>query len=121
MNDRSDQPFKPPTSPEMQKKLRDAAARHGYISKHGRHTGQGNPSEFILALDVGEIATILLDNEERWQVIAWIERQVQLNPASDIYYALQSLASQLRDAAEREQKHESEELTEYITPPKNDD
>ena len=90
----------------MQAALRRIAERHGYTATRGPHPGQGNPSELIQALDAGELATVLLDSAERWQIIAWIEAQVATmdNPGYGLPESLRSLAHQLRIAAELEQR-----------------
>lgn len=105
--------FQPVTSAAMQAALRRIAERHDYISTRGPRHGQGNPSELVQALDAGELATVLLDSDERWQIIAELERHAATLDGW-LSEGVREVASQLRAAAEREQHLDREELAEYL-------
>lgn len=98
--------FKPITSQWMQVALRRIAERHGYTATRGPHPGAGSPSALIQALDAGELATVLLDSDERWRLILWLEKQATQHDGLED--AIKSLAMQLRMAAEREVEREKE-------------
>lgn len=108
--------FQPLTSAVMQAALRRIAERHGYIATRGPHAGRGNPSELVQALDAGELATVLLDSDARWRVIAELERHAATleDTDYDLSLAIRSAADQLRAAAEREYQLEVEELADYL-------
>jgi len=66
----------------------------------------------VQALDAGELATVLLGNDERWHVISWLESQVAAmgNPGYGLPETIRSLAAQLRIAAETECQVEADYL-----------
>jgi hypothetical protein len=105
--------FQPVTSAAMQAALRRVAERHGYASSRGPRHGQGSPSALVQALDAGELATVLLDSDERWHIIAELERHAD---AVDGWLAdgIRAVADQLRAAAEREQQLDADELADYL-------
>ena len=90
--------------------LAQIALRYGYIATRGPSAkdGQesGNPIMLLLAIISGEVATVLLDQDERWQAIT------RLEASGD--GVLQDIATQLRRAAEREQAIEDANITEAI-------
>jgi len=110
--------FQPLTSAPMQAALRKIAERHGYTATRGPHANQGSPSELVQALDAGELATVLLDSDERWSVISWLESQAAAmdNPGYGLPETIRSLAAQLRVAADIERQLEAEEAA-YFLPP----
>lgn len=77
--------------------LRRVAARHGYLASRGPHAGQGDPVELALALGSGELATVLLVDEERLQAIRWLDEQAKVLTQSDPLLAetVKSIANQL--------------------------
>lgn len=108
--------FQPLTSAPMQAALRKIAERHGYTATRGPHVGQGSPSELVQAMDAGELATVLLDSDERWQLIAWLETQAAAmdNPGYGLPETIRSLAAQLRTAAEVERQLDAEADADYL-------
>jgi len=84
------------------------ALRYGYIVSHGptAKNGAGNPIALLLAIISGEVATILLDSDERWHAIRLLEAHED--------ETLRDIGAQLRRAAEREQAIEDEDTTEAI-------
>jgi hypothetical protein len=91
--------------------LREVALSHGYTATRGPlvKNGQesGNAIELLLAIIAGEVATVLLGDEERAHAIGLLEAS-----GDDV---LMSIARQLRAAAERERLHDDEELADYRT------
>lgn len=83
------------------------AARYGYIAQRGPTAKErGNPIALLLAIISGEVATILLDADERWRAIELLETS-----GNDILF---DIAAQLRRAAVREQAIDDEDITEAI-------
>lgn len=78
--------------------LRAIALYHGYTATRGPLVkgGQesGNAIELLMAVISGEVATVLLDDDERWHAIRLLEASGDA--------ILESVARQLRTAAERE-------------------
>ena len=94
--------FQPVTSAAMQAALRRIAERHGYLAMRGPHAGKGNPSALIQALDSGELATVLMADEERRAAIDELRRHAATLKDIALADALRDLASQLADAATAE-------------------
>lgn len=105
--------FQPVTSAAMQAALRKIAERHGYTATRGPRAGQGSPSELVQALDAGELATVLLDSDERWQIIAELDRHAATLDGW-LSEGIREVANQLRAAAEREHQLDAEELADYL-------
>lgn len=86
------------------------ALRYGYIASRGPSTkgGQesGNPIMLLLAIISGEVATILLDQDERWQAIKRLEE------SGDPIFL--DIAAQLRRAAELERAIEDADIREAL-------
>lgn len=68
----------------------------------GPHAGKGNPSALIQALDSGELATVLMADEERRAAINELRRHATTLDDVALADALRDLASQLADAAAAE-------------------
>jgi hypothetical protein len=84
----------------------DALARtHGYESVLDDGVALRPGVVFALAIIAGEVATVLLGDEERARAISLLEASGD--------EVLSSIARQLRAAAEREQSHDNEELADY--------
>jgi len=61
-------------SRQLRARLAEIAASHGYIAQRGPTAGQGNPAELLVAIANGEIATLLLADDERRQAIRQLRR-----------------------------------------------
>jgi len=83
----------------MQAALRTIAERHGYTASRGPHAGRGSPSELIQALEAGELATVLLDPDDRWQFIVWLECYDFTGAPFGLADTAASVARQLRTSA----------------------
>lgn len=94
----------------LNKAERDAfdaiAQAHGYIVHDGPRQGQGNALYLALAIISGEVATVLMEEDQRWYAIGKLEQS-----GDDV---LIELAANLRTTAEREQAREREEIAEYF-------
>lgn len=90
--------------------LRGIALQHGYLAARGPTAKDGaqagNPIALLLAIISGEVATILLDSDDRWHAIQTLEASA--DPV------LKDIGIQLRRAAEREQAIEDEDITRAI-------
>jgi hypothetical protein len=100
----------------LNKSERDAfdgvAEQHGYVVTEGRRAGKGHGLHLILAINSGEVATVLLDAEKRDKLIKWLEEQAP--NAGRLEEAIRALASQLHAAAERAQALEDEDIQSAI-------
>lgn len=110
-------PYRALTSAPIAAMLRRVAKRHGYLASRGPHAGQGDPVELALALGNGELATVLLADEERNQAIRWLDEQATLLTPSDPLLAetVKSIATQLYEAVKLEAVVDEEELRSYLT------
>ncbi len=93
----------PLTSAELGITLRSIAKKHDYLASRGPHAGDGNPSELVMAMARGDVATVSLAEDICQQMIDWLEEQATHVEDAVLSESIQSLASQLRDAAERKQ------------------
>ena len=75
-------------------RLNEIAASHGYIAHSGPTKGQGNLVELLHAIDGGEMALVLLPDEQRARAIEYLE-------TLDAEWAT-SIANGLRNAIQRE-------------------
>jgi hypothetical protein len=80
--------------------LREIAERHGYIAHSGPHAGKGSASELIGVLIKGELATVLLSDEQRAWFIDWLRSQQVDDPLYEDVPKL--VADQLWTAVVRE-------------------
>lgn len=72
---------------------------HGFVTEGGK----AHELEFALSLVSGELATVLLPQENPGRLIEWLEQQATALDASDYWLSqdVAALASQLRDARNR--------------------
>lgn len=92
----------------MRRRLNKIAASYGYRSERGPTNGEGNAAEMLVAIDGGELATVLLPDEQRSAVIAWIESNADSLSNLTAGDGLKSIARQLQAAIEREKEAEEE-------------
>ncbi len=99
----------------MRQRLNTIAASHGYTSERGPTTGEGNAAEMLMAIDSGELATVLLADEERASVIAWLDQQAEQLRSTDALLAdtVKTIANQLYAAVRRERDAEEQEMRNY--------
>jgi hypothetical protein len=90
------------------------AAYHGYSAERGPTAGAGNAAEMLVAIASGELATVLLPDEQRSMAIRWLDEQSNKVDNFSLAEALQSIAKQLDAAVQREYEAEQEELRSYL-------
>jgi len=73
--------------------LEDVARYHNYT-----------PNELLVAIGSGELATVLLPEEQRSMAIRWLTVQSGLADDLTLAEALMSIAKQLEAAAKREEE-----------------
>lgn len=98
----------------MRQRLNQIAAFHGYTSERGPTTGAGNAAELLQAIDSGEVAIVLLGDEQRSIVIRWLDEQSKLVEDIPLADALKNIADQLYAAVKREVETDEEELRSYL-------
>lgn len=84
------------SSAAIQAALRRAAEKHGYLATRGPHPGRGNAIEFILAIDSGEVATVLISDEQRQAFVNSADRLAELAGDPTLADAIRDIAAQLR-------------------------
>lgn len=77
--------------------IRQIAANYGYTTRSGPQTGRGNVAELLAAIATGEVATVLLPDEQRLLAIEFLRSAA---PAQELPLAeaLSSLADELEQA-----------------------
>jgi len=97
-----------PAANALRARLNDQAAAHGYTAVRGPTAGQGNLAELLRAIDAGEVALVLLPEQNRASAIAWLRDQAQQLEAEandfstlGLAEALETFAEALSDAADR--------------------
>lgn len=90
-------------------RLNTLAASHGYIAHAGPTAGQGNLAAMLQAIDGGEVAVVLLPDEQRGIAIRWLREQAGVAGGS-LGEALLTLAQSLDEAAERAAEAEQGEI-----------
>ncbi len=98
----------------MRQRLNTIAASYGYCADRGPTTGKGNAAEMLMAIDEGELAIVLLPDEQRAAVIEWIEKNASTIGNFMVGEALESIARQLQAAIEREKETEKEILNDLL-------
>jgi len=90
----------------LRARLNAHAAAHGYYAERGPTAGQGNLAEMLVAIDAGELATVLLADEEFGPALAHLDQL-------DAGWA-KSIASSLRRALDYQAQADEDELAEYL-------
>ena len=62
---------------------RQIAASHGYTISRGPRTGEGSALQLDLAIISGEVATLLIGEEDRRAVCRWIDENLDAVAADD--------------------------------------
>ena len=94
----------------LRAELAEIAAEHGYYAERGPTAGQGNPAELLVAIAGGEVATLLLADDERRRAIRQLRRLAEEWAASDNLDQAETaevfaiIADCLSAAAERERR-----------------
>jgi len=104
-------PLSSPAANALRARLNQIAGQMGYTAHAGATTGQGNLAALLQAIDVGEVALVLLADEELARAIPALE---QLHAADEFHNSWAgSLAHSLRQALERLHQVDVAELAEY--------
>lgn len=106
---KSDDPTSMPlTAKVITEPLRRVAEYYDYIATRGPHAKKGDVVELAVAIGSGEIALVLLPDEQRSMAIRWLREQAELIVDPSLSQALGSIAKQLDAAAIREYESEEE-------------
>lgn len=100
--------------PSEQKALDTLARERGYedIRVEGQPTIRAGVG-FVLSILSGEVATVMLDSDQRWEVIAAL--RAYANQRDDwMSETIRDVADQLAATARREEELDQEELREYM-------
>ncbi|RMH17462.1 MAG: hypothetical protein D6698_08310 [Gammaproteobacteria bacterium] len=87
------------------RELSRIALRYGYSTQRGPKAGGGNILELLEAIVGGEIALVLLPDEQRAEVIPWLLEAADAAGADDRYTvrdALRAIANTLLESLRRE-------------------
>jgi len=102
----------------MRRRLNDLAAELGYVAWSGPTAGQGNLAAMLQAIDAGEVAVVLLSDEQRRQAARWLNEQAG-QVSGPLGEALDTIAASLWRAmqfqAEANQNDEEDMMDEEIT------
>lgn len=82
----------------MRSRLNEIAKGYGYTAERGATAGQGNLADMLQAIDAGELALVLLPDEQRDSVVRWLLNQAETVQDATISEALESIARQLNAA-----------------------
>jgi hypothetical protein len=78
--------------------LRDVAIQHGYIF----NSGEADIDGLVLAIADGKVATIQINENDRRNVVKWLNSQLKGMEDSDLRNAVKQVKDQLRAAMQRE-------------------
>jgi len=96
----------------LRARLAEIAASHGYIATRGPTAGDGNPASLMAAIANGEVATVLLADDERRRAIHQLRRLAEEWASSDDLLEAETaevfaiIADCLSAAAERERRQQ---------------
>jgi hypothetical protein len=95
--------------------LNAIAAHHGYVAVGGPTKGQGNAAELMVAIAGGEVALVLLNDNQRRRAMQHLEAEAERLREGNYFLsiALQEIADSLREAWPRQERVDAEELAEY--------
>ena len=96
----------------LRSRLNELARSMGYLAVSGRTVGQGNLAALLVAIDAGEVAVVLLPDEQRGMAARWLREQAECQPGP-LAEALGSIAASLEDAADRERAADAREIEEW--------
>ena len=96
----------------LRSRLNELAGSMGYLAVSGRTVGQGNLAALLVAIDAGEVAVVLLPDEQQGMVARWLREQAECQPAP-LAEALGVIAASLEDAADRERAADAREIKEW--------
>lgn len=106
-------PLSKPAANALRARLNQIAAEHGYTATRGATAGEGNLVELLLALDAGEVATVLLPDTQLQCAIDALEALSTADPVRNEWAG--TIAESLHQARERTRAAERAELEEDAT------
>ncbi len=92
----------------LRDQLNKLAAQHGYAASRGRMTERGGGAELLTAIANGEVALVLLADEQRAWAAEWLEEWAGELEHPSLAEALETIAAALRDAMQREAQADAE-------------
>ena len=96
----------------LRSRLNELARSMGYLAVSGRTVGQGNLAALLVAIDAGEVALVLLPDEQRAMAAAWLREQAEGQPGP-LAEALSTIAASLEAAVDRERAADAREIEEW--------
>jgi len=96
----------------LRARLAEISASHGYIAMRGPTAGDGNPASLMAAIANGEMATVLLADDERRRAVHQLRRLAEEWANSDDLLEAETaevftiIADCLSAAAERERRQQ---------------
>lgn len=99
----------------LRARLNELAGSMGYKAAPQSPTaGQGLLAALLVAIDAGEVALVLLPDEQQGMVARWLREQaVAMTANAPLTEALATIAASLEDAAERERAADAREIEEW--------
>jgi len=99
----------------LRSRLNELAGSMGYKADPKSPTaGQGLLAALLVAIDAGEVALVLLPDEQQGMVARWLREQaVAMTANAPLAEALGSIAASLEDAADRERAADAREIEEW--------
>jgi len=98
----------------LRSRLNELARSMGYLAVSGRTVGQGNLAALLVAIDAGEVALVLLPDEQQGMVARWLrERAVAMTANAPLAEALSTIAAALEAAVDRERAADAREIEEW--------
>lgn len=97
----------------LRARLNQIAAEFGYTAERGATAGEGNLAEMLTAIDSGELALVLLPDEQRAWTIDWLDEQaasLRENADSWRQYSLSDAIATIADALLKAQQREEAAL-----------
>lgn len=87
----------------LRSRLNDLAGTFGYIAHRGPTAGRGNLAELLIAIDSGEVALVLLPDEQRSAMVDFLcQVAADGRQSALVTEAAESIARALECAMERE-------------------
>lgn len=97
----------------LRSRLNELAGSMGYKADPKSPTaGQGLLAALLVAIDAGEVALVLLPDEQRAMAVAWLREQAECQPGP-LAEALGSIAASLEAAVDRERAADAREIEEW--------
>jgi hypothetical protein len=92
----------------LRERLNETAAAFGYTASRGPTAGRGNLAEMLIAIDSGELALVLLPDEQIHNALQMLDRLYQ---EDEFYNAwARDITTALRDALQRGVEAERAEI-----------